>query len=125
MKYPARIDWTKRVLANSGSVSGCRLVLLILAEHADQSGCSAPSIDRLSTLSRLKPRMVQYALRALVKSGELKVWSKGGGGSKRPTIYQIKTPNWRTWKGNPTDSGVQSPAPLRVQPIAPLNRDAL
>ena len=124
MKYPARIDWTKRVLVNSGANAGCRLVLIVLAEHADQSGCAGPSIDRLSTLTRLQPRMVQYALRALVKAGEIKLWAKGGG-KGHPAIYQITVPNWRTWRGNPAEQRVQSPAPLGVQPIAPFQNRAL
>ena len=47
--------------------SGSELLLLLaLADHADDSGACYPSVSRLAAKTRMSERSVQYMLRSLV-----------------------------------------------------------
>lgn len=78
---------TNWVWARSESRNGARLVMLALADRADDDGFCWPSIDDLAERTRLSPRAVQKGIAALVKDGELKV--ENGGGRHRSNRYQI------------------------------------
>lgn len=55
-----------------------RLILLALADHADDSGRCYPSIERLCARTGLKPRSVQTNIRALVEAGYLCIEERAG-----------------------------------------------
>jgi hypothetical protein len=67
-----------------------RLVMLALADHADDDGRCYPSIDRLRQRTGLSERAVQINVKKLADQGYLRVVS--GGGKSRPNTYFI-TPN--------------------------------
>jgi hypothetical protein len=82
--------------SRSESRNGARLVLLALADRADDKGLSWPSIDDLVERTKLSPRAVQKAIANLVEIGELEV--ENGGGRHRSNRYRI-TPKPRTSDG--------------------------
>ncbi|MCX5584236.1 helix-turn-helix domain-containing protein [Streptomyces erythrochromogenes] len=81
------IKVTNWVWARSQSRNGARLVMLALADRADDDGFCWPSIDDLAQRTRLSPRAVQKGIATLVTDGELKV--ENGGGRHRSNRYQI------------------------------------
>lgn len=87
---------TKWAWARSESRNGARLVLLALADRADDDGFAWPSIEDLCERTKLSPRAVQKAITNLVELGELKVES--GGGRRVRNRYTI-TPKPRTSDG--------------------------
>ncbi|GGT43563.1 helix-turn-helix domain-containing protein [Streptomyces purpureus] len=87
---------TNWVWANSQSRNGARLVMLALADRADDNGCAWPSIEDLADRTRLSPRAVQKGIASLVELGELDV--ENGGGRHRSNRYRI-TPKPRTSDG--------------------------
>lgn len=90
------IKVTNWVWAKSTSKNGARLVLLALADRADDHGFAWPSIDDLCERTMLSPRAVQKALTVLVESKELEV--EWGGGRRVRNRYRI-TPKPRTSDG--------------------------
>jgi DNA-binding transcriptional regulator YhcF (GntR family) len=78
---------TNWVWARSESRNGARLVMLALADRADDNGCAWPSIDDLAERTKLSPRAVRKCVRELVDLGELKV--EEGGGRHRSNRYTI------------------------------------
>ncbi len=82
--------------ARSESRNGARLVMLALADRADDNGCAWPSIDDLVERTKLSPRAVQKAIANLVEIGELQV--ENGGGRHRSNRYRI-VPKPRTNDG--------------------------
>jgi hypothetical protein len=93
---PVSFKVTNWVWALSESRNGSRLVMLALADRADDNGCAWPSIDDLAERTKLTPRAVQKAIAALVDSGELEV--ENGGGRHRSNRYRI-VPKPRTLDG--------------------------
>lgn len=81
------IKVTNWVWSRSESRNGARLVMLALADRADDNGFAWPSIDDLAERTRLSRRAVQKGIAALIESGELKV--ENGGGRHRSNRYQI------------------------------------
>ena len=67
-----------RVWRLSKATKGDLLIMLAIADFANDAGDAWPSVPTLANKSRLKERQTQYALRRLVRSGELKV-SKSKG----------------------------------------------
>lgn len=63
------------------------IVLLAIADFANNNGIAWPSIDSIASKSRLSRRSVFYALECLKKTGRLSI--KTGGGRASST-YQIK-----------------------------------
>jgi hypothetical protein len=68
------------VWANSRASSGTLLVLLAIADFADDDGKAWPSVETLARKSRLSERAVRYALRELEKMGELATLKEAGPG---------------------------------------------
>lgn len=66
---------------------GTLLVLLALADWADDGGFSWPSIDGLAHKSRLQRRRVQYIIRKLKSDGFLEI--EEGGGRKKRNRYTL------------------------------------
>ena len=74
------------VWSHSRHKSGERLVLLAIADHADDEGFAFPGICLLARKTRLSPRHVRRCIQALITSGELETCSKGGRDG-----YEIQT----------------------------------
>lgn len=87
---------TNWVWARSESRNGARLVMLALADRADDNGFAWPSVDDLAERTKLSPRAVQKAILCLVEIGELEV--ENGGGRHRSNRYRI-LPKPRTLDG--------------------------
>ena len=123
--------------------SGNLLVLLAIAEHADDQGSAWPGVPLLARKTRLSRRHVRRCLHALVSSGELEILperSPGGG-----PLYQIRTDRMtldnlssrtasttagRTLMSNKTDAhgivstGIREPSiKPSVEPIFPKRSD--
>ncbi|MEU5772648.1 helix-turn-helix domain-containing protein [Streptomyces venezuelae] len=81
------IKVTNWVWARSESRNGARLVMLALADRADDNGCAWPSVDDLAERTKLTPRAVRKGVANLVEIGELKV--ENGGGRHRVNRYWI------------------------------------
>jgi Helix-turn-helix domain len=96
---------TNWVWAKSESRNGARLVLLALADRADDTGFAWPSIEDLCERAKLSPRAVQKGIAKLVEIGELEVES--GGGRRVRNRYRI-VPKPRTSDGV-TDEYPRSP----------------
>ncbi len=77
-----------RVWKFSRHKSGNLLVLLAVADHADEEGSAWPGIDRLARMTRLSDRHVRRCLNALLETGELEIMpeSSPSGG----TLYRIR-----------------------------------
>lgn len=82
--------------SRSESRNGARLVMLALADRADDNGFAWPSVDDLAERTKLSPRAVQKAIANLVEIGELEV--ENGGGRHRSNRYRI-VPKPRTSDG--------------------------
>lgn len=64
------------------------LMLLAIADHANDDGICWPSIDRLAAKCRLKRRWAQAVIAKLEESGELEV--QRGTGRSNTSLYLIK-----------------------------------
>lgn len=91
------------------------LVLLALADFADDEGVCWPSIPTLSKKSRLGQRQTYYIISDLLASGELMMISTGGG--RRSNKYQV---NLSALTGAPGDTPADI-APPAPEYRAPLN----
>ncbi|MBX6391150.1 MAG: helix-turn-helix domain-containing protein [Frankia sp.] len=63
------------------------LVLLAIADFADDDGWAYPSIERLAEKARMSTRNVRYVLRHLEASGELMIVA--GGGRHQTNRYRV------------------------------------
>lgn len=105
------------VLRNSRATLGSRLVLLSLADYADEDGGSIwPSVKTICSDTLLSERQVQYALRNLEQLGEIAVEQKGGG--RRTTRYRILMREVQNPHPSEQARGAVDCTP-EVQPIAP------
>lgn len=86
------------------------LMLLAIADFADDQGNAYPSVPTLAEKCRMKPRNAQVILGSLRKSGELQV--KPNEGPRGTNLYRITL----------VSQGVHSNAPL--QSTAPLHSSA-
>src|SRR5690606_40080416 len=62
-----------------------RLIMLALADHADDTGRCYPSISRLGRRTGLSERAVQTNIRKLVNQGYIRVIA--GGGKNNTNVY--------------------------------------
>lgn len=81
------IKVTNWVWENSQSRNGARLVMLAIADRADENGFAWPSIEDIAARTFLSPRAVQKGIANLIEIGELAVGL--GGGRHRRNRYQI------------------------------------
>ena len=77
-----------RVWASSRASKGQLLVLLAIADFADDDGRAWPSVCTLAKKARLSERETQYVLRQLEEMGELRVLHNEG--PKGCNLYQIQ-----------------------------------
>lgn len=76
-----------RVWENSTASGGELLVLLAIADHADDRGFAWPGIDSLARKSRLTTRHVTRCLNNLAAAGELQI--QNNRGPKGTNLYQV------------------------------------
>ncbi len=106
------LKWTQAVWEHSRSRMGARLVLLALADHADESGLCWPSTDRLAAMAGIDARSVRRCINDLIELGEL--WTDGRRGGNHSTHYRILL--------NPTPdnmSSLQNQGPRTICPPTP------
>jgi len=66
------------------------LLMLAIADHADDNGVAYPSIPRLAQKMRMSERNVQYRLDKLLNSTELVIMKNAGPGGVH--LFQVKVP---------------------------------
>jgi hypothetical protein len=115
------IEMMTRVWKYSQARSGHLLVLLAIADHADDEGVAYPSIPGIALKSRLKMRQVHNAINALVKYGELSVAYKEGPNGKN--LYTVLTSKEKVQTlqnlHGATGCTVDPAMGCTVQPVAP------
>jgi hypothetical protein len=90
-----------------------RLVMLALADHADDAGCCYPSMRRLCDRTGLGERAIQMNVQKLVKAGHLEMTAGGGRGNAN--LYRITL--------NPAlDAPIETPQEMHLIPINPASR---
>jgi len=72
---------------NANASGGELLVLLALADHANDKGVCWPGVARVARKARMSERHVQRILRKLQRAGQLTM--KAGAGNKGTNLYQI------------------------------------
>lgn len=80
------VEAVRHVLEQSQTKGAQRLILIVIAEHADSNGIAWPSVQTIARLAHCSERFVQKTIKAL-KSSEL-VIAKGGGRG-RSNRYRI------------------------------------
>lgn len=120
------------VLKFSKSKNGARLVILVIAAHANAQGKDAwPNEQTICAEAQLGERAVRYAIRELEKLGELVVNGGHGRGIHRqyeiklpiakegqdlPLLHLVLTPNSDSEKGeNSTEKGAESAPKKRAE----------
>lgn len=96
------------VLRNSEEKLGRRLVLIVLADYANEDGSLAyPSVATIARDTRLSERQVQYCLRGLEEAGAIKQAGKRSNGT---VTYQVVMGGANIAPGGAVDctGGVQS-----------------
>lgn len=99
------------------------LVLLAVADHADEDGRAYPSVGALATKCRMTTRNVNHILRALQASGELDVQrNEGPYGTNR---YRIRLesasplkPTSPLKQPSPPEAGFTPEAPFTLKPTS-------
>ena len=79
------------VWKHSTASGGSLLVLLAIADFADDNGVAWPAVDTLAIKARLTRRQVLRIIRSLEARGELEV--RRGGGRGRVNHYRVKRGN--------------------------------
>lgn len=74
------------ILENSKTKGAQRLILVVIAEHADKNGLAWPSIETIARLANCSERFVKETI-AKLESGELII--ERGGGRGRSNRYRI------------------------------------
>ena len=90
------IEAVRHVLENSKTKGAQRLILLVIAEHADRSGIAWPSVETIARLANCSGRFVKRTI-AKLDAGELVL--ERGGGRGRSNRYRI--PLERVNSGSP------------------------
>jgi hypothetical protein len=108
------LDWafTEAPVTNKADL----LVLLVLANHANDTGLAWPSVPRISKHSRLSERAVYYGLRRLVAAGVIQVASQKPGRSTRYRV-QVTPANGAGVQGVQGADGAGTPANHDRQPL--------
>lgn len=86
------IRWTEEVWGLGRHGGGKLLVLLALADFANNDGEAWPSIDSLAEKVRLSPRHVQRLLRELEEDGEIEAVGGHAAGRSNTTTYRFLLP---------------------------------
>lgn len=103
---------TMAAVWESSQHSGTNLLMLLaIADFADDDGRAFPSVGKLATKCRMSKRNAQDRLRELAESGELTIKKNQGPPPKFPNLFMI----------NLKHLGVKPTAP--VQPTSPVQSD--
>lgn len=95
------------------------LVLLAIADFADERGTAFPSITTLAKKSRMSERNVRYVLHELEQLGELSI--KRNAGRSGCNLFRINTAGFAALQGLPPETGFPNPCnglPPPLQPVA-------
>lgn len=95
------------VWERSKQSSGALLVLLALADHADELGYAFPSVATLAKKARLTERQTWNVIRALRAAGELTV--EAGGGRGRSNRYRVTLSETKNTENVSLNSATQNP----------------
>ena len=90
------IEAVRHVLERSKTKGAQRLILIVIADHADREGIAWPSVQTIARLANCSERFVKKTIKKL-KSGELII--EKGGGRGRSNRYRI--PLERVNSGSP------------------------
>jgi MarR-like DNA-binding transcriptional regulator SgrR of sgrS sRNA len=90
------IEAVRHVLERSKTKGAQRLILLVIAEHADRDGIAWPSVETIARLANCSERFVKATIKKL-KAGEIIL--ERGGGRGRSNRYRI--PLERVNSGSP------------------------
>lgn len=105
------------VLHHSPAKGNEKLVLTILADHANNDGECWPSIPRIAAIANCSDRHVRNALAGLIERNELVRELHGGQGTRsdlRPNLYRILMPHCSCPRGK---SGYINHTPGRVSAV--------
>jgi hypothetical protein len=115
-----------RVWEHSRQSGGALLILLALADFADDNGRSWPAVKTLAEKARMSERNARYVLRSLESSGEIATIVGGGRGGTSGYVVTVGEPakGARVAGGQGLPGGKArrkggSQLPKRGQPIAP------
>ncbi|MBO9650255.1 MAG: hypothetical protein J7605_17245 [Variovorax sp.] len=95
------------------------LVLLLLADRADDAGFAYPSIEGMAQELEVGQTSIRRALHALIASGEVRIDTPSAGGRGRSNVYRIdiallrsQSPR-RAGQTLPPLAGIRAPKPSR------------
>ena len=98
---------------------GSKLILLLaIADYANEQAVAWPSIQSLADKARMSERNVHYALKELTEEDDPELTVLAGAGPHRCNLYQINLEGAKFAGCKPAHKRVQNSAP-RVQPVAP------
>jgi hypothetical protein len=93
-----------------------RLVLLVVAEHANRDHLAWPAVATIARESGQPARLVKRCLRVLERGGQLSVVVRGGG-RNRPTCYRLAVR-----KGDSTDTVSGAGKGVAYDTVSPRER---
>lgn len=110
------VQWLSRAFAAPDTINGARrLVLLVLADHADEDGLCWPSIGRIARQSGIKRHdTIRAALRSLEADGLITTSVNGSidrrqRNDRRTNLYRLTLPPAdQTTNHDPTETGPPS-----------------
>lgn len=108
------------VWKHSQAKGGDLLVLLAIADFADDSGTAYPSIATLGLKARLDGRNVQRSIRRLIRAGELTLGERQG--PHGTNLYMVANCHPANCHPGELPGGVYDMGPLAPAPPNPLKR---
>ena len=123
---------SRQVWEDSNATGTARLVLLALANYANEDGTAWPALSTLARDTRLSVRQVRYLLRHLDDAGELQ--TAIGSGPRGTNVYRLTPGNALPPPGNvlprqstaaPRQSSVVTPGSTASLPRQPIAADPL
>lgn len=102
-----------QVWEHSAQEGGALLVLLALADFANEAGESWPSLGTLGRKARLGERQTRYVLRALEEAGEIRV--KVQGGPRGCNLYTVTLGGQSSAGGHKLPGGKRLPGEGAVE----------
>jgi hypothetical protein len=105
------------VFKHSQATLGSRLVLLAIADNANDHGLCWPSVNLLAEKSLMSERNVQYALQKLIELGEFEITRR----YRETNVYRIKLKgvDGADFSGEKTDSSMVQESTEIMQDFAP------
>lgn len=109
----------KAVLANSATSGSDRLVLMVLASHADDSLICWPGRDLLCRETAMSERNLKYCLRRLEEMGEIE--TKRGMGRGNLTVYKVVVAQRKGQSTAPFMPADDLDTPAQAEPESSMN----